>query len=153
MVFVVRRTQNPEADIARGWSAWNGQHEAHPFSLSDVDNALMSLDDDAVENYNDENDCDVADDASAAADFCREVLDINVQRCPATGLYAVRHHNGISSYELSATDVDSAVSEASKANNNFLTGGCCAINPTAFHLVRDDIYVFECESIEAQMDS
>lgn len=152
-MFVIRRTPNPTADLARGWSSWNGQYEAHPFSLADVDNALMSIDDDVVENYNDENDCDVSEDAAAAADFCRQVLDINVQRCPATELYAVRHHDGLSCYELAATDLDSAIAEARNAKHNFATGGCCAIEPTAFHLAYDDIYVFECESIEAQHDS
>lgn len=152
-MFVARRTMNPQADLARGWSAWNGQYEAHPFSLSDVDNALMSNDDDAVDNYNDENDCDVSENAEAAADFCREVLDINVQRCPVTELYAVRHHDGLSSYAVDADSVESAIEAAKTLKADWLTGGVTGLRPAAFHHVRDDIYVFECESTDSQMDS
>lgn len=152
-MFVIRRTPNPQADLVRGWSAWNGQYEAHPFSLAAVDAALCAVDSDVIDEYNADNDCDVSEDAAAAAEFCREALDIDVQRCTTTGLYAVRHHAGLSSYELAATDIDSAIAEARDAKHNFATGGCCAIEPTAFRLLHDDIYVFECESIEAQHDS
>lgn len=140
--FVVRRTQNPQADLTRGWSAWNGQYEEHPFSLYAVDNALSCRDD-----------VEFIEDAAEAAEFCCDELDVDVRRCPATGLYAVRHHAGLASYELSASDVDNAITEARDYVANFATGGCCAVNPISFHHVRDDIYVFECESLEAQMDS
>lgn len=142
MYYVARRTMNPAADLQRGWSAWGGMYEAHPFSLAAVEMKLCERDD-----------VEFIEDARKAAEFVRDELDLDVQKCPATGMYALRHHDGLSSYELDADSIDTAISAAKSLNANWLTGGCCAVKPVAFHHVADDIYVFECEAIEAQHDS
>lgn len=152
MHYVARRTRNPAADLARGWSAWNGQYEAHPFSLPIIDNALTALPDDTAETYEHNNDCDL-DDPETAADFCRDVLDIDVQRCPSTHLYAVRHHRGLSCYDLTTDDLDTARSTLTSLRADWLTGGIVGLNPTAFHHAKDDIYIFQVDEITTQHDS
>jgi hypothetical protein len=143
-MFVVRRTSNPAADLARGWSAWNGIYEAHPASLPSVGQLC-----DAGEIDSD----DIPDDAADAAEWINDETAAHVRRCPATGLYADYHHDGISSYEIEAETLDEAIAEAAAAKHTWITGGVAACGLKSYHHVRDDIYVFECESVESQADS
>lgn len=163
--YVVRRTTNPESDLQRGWSAWGGQFEESPLSLAEVSN---KLDVEGKDNYDIIN--GIADkhtfetDAgweikntpeahAAVAEFLQDELDLDVRQDPVTKLYGLRHHEGISSYELKSTTDDLALQEASKSSHNFLTGGVRAINPKSYRHVKDDIYVFSVDEILPQMDS
>jgi hypothetical protein len=139
-MLVVRRTPNPASDLARGWSAWGGEFAEHPAMLS-IDEFINHLD------------VSCADDADEVAELINNETSLTIRKCPATGLFASMHHLGLSSYALSATTVEEAIAEAAIARHDFLTGGVCAVNPVAFHHVGDDIYIFECESIELQLDS
>lgn len=139
-MFVVRRSSNPSSDLARAWSAWNGEFAEHPLMLS-IDEFTMNL----GISYD--------DDADEAAEIINDETPCCVCKCPATGLWGSKHHDGLSAYKLEAETLEGAVEEARSADHDWLAGGCRAINPVAFYHVRDDIYVFECTEIGMQADS
>ena len=164
--FTIRRTTNPAADLARGWSAWGGQYEVSPLSLADVDNVMSerSMDEYDVINALDdhltvetEEGWEIVDSDEAresVAEWVRDELNVDVQRCPSSGLYAIRHHDGLSSYEIDADSAETAIEIAKKSTHNFLTGGVRAIGPVAYYPTSiADVYVFECREIGTQADS
>lgn len=140
MHYVVRRTMNPAADLERSWSAWGGEYAEHPLMLS-------------IDEFVDHLDVSYDDDASEVAEIINDETSLTIARCPVTGLWASVHHDGLSSYELSSQTLDDAIVEAGAARHTYMTGGCCAVEPLSYHHVRDDIYVFTCNSICAQHDS
>ena len=164
--FTLRRTTNPAADLARGWSAWGGQYETFPLSLADVANVMdeRGLDEYDVINALADHltveteegwEIDDSDEArEAVAEWVRDELSVDVQRCPSSGLYAIRHHDGLSSYEIDADSAEAAIEAAKNAKHNFLTGGVRAIEPVAYYPTSTaDVYVFECRDIGTQADS
>lgn len=163
--YVVRRTKNPESDLARGWSAWNGQFEESPLSLAEVDNAMASrnLDEgDLLNDLDDEHTIETDDGweiantpaaKEAVAEWIRDNLDLDVQRDPTTGLYGLRHHDGLSSYHVAATDHDDAAKKAATMNENWRTGGVRGIGPVAYKHIKDDIYLFHVQDLGAQAES
>jgi hypothetical protein len=169
MPYVARMTANPEADLKRGWSAWGGLHEVCPLSLADVDNAMTEreFDEYTIINAIDDGHSHETDDGwelndddetrAAVAEWIRDELDIDVRRCPVTGLYAVRHHDGLSAYECAGCDsLESAIDDAvaNHPRRTYRNGGCTAISPVSYHPTPiDGVYVFEVKEIGMQADS
>ena len=169
-MFVARCTTNPESDVARGWSAWGGVYVRHPLDHGSVENAMLDrgYDEETVINaiadeYTHQTDegwwelVDSPEALEAIAEWCRDELDIDIQRCPVLGLYAHCHHEGISCYELEAETLQEAIAEAEHLQASWTTGGVTGLRPTAYfptsRTASEDIYVFEVAECGAQMDS
>lgn len=157
--YVARRSPNPEADLKRGWSAWGGHYVGRAIDIPDVDNAMAArnLDEyDVINAIDDKHVYETADGwaikdtdeaQEAVADWVREELDIDVARDPTSGQWAARHHEGLSSYELDASDLPTAINAAKGLRDKVSwhrTEGVAGLRPRSYHPTGiDDIYVFE----------
>lgn len=167
--YVLRRTPDPEGDLKRGWSAWAGQYTKNPLDIGDVDNKMQSAGKDVYDIINDlPEDCvhetddgweinETPEAMNAVAEWLRDELDLDVQKDPKSGKFALRHHEGLSSYELEAENPDDAIREGHHrvhhGNDTFLTGGRTGIGPVSYRHLGDDKYVFRVNNIGMQGDS
>lgn len=168
--YVVRRTTNPESDLHRGWSAWGGQYAEDPWVLDEVDNALLGKGMDLYDIINGIDDehtketdggweiKSTPEAREAVADWLRDEMDLDVQRDPHTGLYGLRHHDGLSSYLLDSDRLEDAVKEAEESRQSgkhtWLTGGVTGLRPISYHATSDpEIFVFQVRDIGLQADS
>lgn len=167
--YVLRRTPDPEGDLKRGWSAWAGQYTKNPLDIGEVDNKMQSEGKDVYDIINDlPEDCvhetedgweinDTPEAMNAVAEWLRDELNLDVQKDPKSGKFALRHHEGLSSYELEAENPDDAIREGHHrvrhGKDTFLTGGRTGIRPVSYRHLGDDKYVFRVNNIGMQADS
>ena len=104
MVYVARFTNNPEADIQRGWSAFMGER-GNLWSAADM---VMT------QHGYDTNDYETEDEILEVL----EEIGVEFRQYPENGEWAQFHHEGLSCWPLNATTTDDAICEAIALANN-----------------------------------
>lgn len=115
MVYVARFSDNIEADIRRGWSAWMGSWEQDLQDALEFCGVTAEQIDEAWEHWQDPDwhpwhHRDTADREEFLLDLA-ETEGHDVRFDSATELWAAVHHDGLSCFRLEAEDEDAALDE------------------------------------------
>jgi hypothetical protein len=142
-MYVVRYTDNPEADIQRGWSgvmgmAWETALDA---AVSMLVNGEANLDRDEIEGLSDDELLSLMDDHN-----------VDVRWDEGRKQYRLVHHSGLSCWRLEAETIEDAVAEA-KHTGYWGGFGDKTIGKVTYVCSvpgSEDAHIFECNAVEAE---
>lgn len=139
-MFVARFTDNPEADIKRGWSGWMGQEYPSPLDaayvhyLGDDDNLeLEELDEDEILDI-----------------LGRNGYDLRYDEAHAN--WRICHHDGLSCWKLEAKTIEDAIVEAEVAPIDWVGFGYATVGTVRLvaKTSKENLYIFECDRVDIE---
>lgn len=145
MVFVARYTNDPQADLERGWSAYMGLQAVSPRQY-----VAKFVWDDVPADFDDMTDAEIVDWLSD--------LGIDLRYNAAIALWCSVHHDGLSCWALDAETPEAAIAEAQAAARegqiSWSGFGQATVGKVLYVTSVpgiENLHIFECEGTEGEI--